>query len=566
MTKRQKTIILVAALVVIAGSLSLGLIKYGAKKYKEQKITNPEAKTQEATKENFYDDSWTTTTLREGETLSLSAVKYTELPKDLLSQGVKWQQPEKIGDLGMLIKNSKSQASVAYLEIAKFKHNETDGKIIIARVVAGMFPAEYLFINFNSKYILIQKHSEPLTEDDWINKNKFLVDKNFEIFTYPKEIMIPGKEELKFVAESSLLYDYGGYGEYVFHNNFPTYGETFKKPFIKYGNFELYMDNDGSLVYVSESVKPIIYEIIFPEQFIFTTGENVKTENYDHTHSECVGIGLNMLTENTMNNLDKIGVSDTGNPIFKFKNEVNNEEIKSILDNYNSYNETMQSGVKKLSIEEFIADKPVIIMQDKFGRLIEYKKEKYNVSLAECGKPVIYLYPEKETKVQVQVKPNGGFTLTDPFYPSTGWLVNAKPNGELSNISDGKNYPYLFWEGKAVDMKVPSEGFVLKKENIGRDMKILLKKLGLNEKETADFLEFWQEKLEIKPYVFVTFVSQDEFDRVAPLNVSPRPDKTIRVFMDYQPLDNPVSVRPLKITTPTREGFTVIEWGGRLHQ
>lgn len=204
-------------------------------------------------------------------------------------------------------------------------------------------------------------------------------------------------------------------------------------------------------------------------------------------------------------------------------------------------------------------------MRDGFGRYIEFQKSEFFVSLAECGKPVIYLYPKTETKVNVQVKPNGGLTKVDPFYPTNGWLVNAKPNGELTN-TDGQNYPYLFWEGKAYDMKVSTDGFVLKKENIKRDMTKLLLRLGLNEKEISDFLEFWQVKMEIKPYVFVTFVSQTEFDRVAPMNVTPRPDKTIRVFMDYQPLDNSFNVRPLKIKTPTRTGFTVVEWGGRLHQ
>ena len=113
---------------------------------------------------------------------------------------------------------------------------------------------------------------------------------------------------------------------------------------------------------------------------------------------------------------------------------------------------------------------------------------------------------------------------------------------------------------------MPDAGFVLKQSEVGTQMTKILGKLGLNAKEIKDFLEFWQPKLEVKPYVFVTFIPQAEFDKLAPLTVTPAPDKVIRVFMDYAPLDTPVSVRPLQIKTPVRTGFTVVEWGGRLHE
>ena len=73
-----------------------------------------------------------------------------------------------------------------------------------------------------------------------------------------------------------------------------------------------------------------------------------------------------------------------------------------------------------------------------------------------------------------------------------------------------------------------------------------------------------QEKLTQKPYIFVTFLPQTEFDKVAPLYVDPAPDTVIRVFMDYQPLDKPITMREPFIMTPERKGFTVVEWGGRL--
>ena len=52
---------------------------------------------------------------------------------------------------------------------------------------------------------------------------------------------------------------------------------------------------------------------------------------------------------------------------------------------------------------------------------------------------------------------------------------------------------------------------------------------------------------------------------MAPLAVQPQPNTIIRVFMDFQGLDNYRQVEPLVITTPVRQGFTVVEWGGAIH-
>ena len=69
-----------------------------------------------------------------------------------------------------------------------------------------------------------------------------------------------------------------------------------------------------------------------------------------------------------------------------------------------------------------------------------------------------------------------------------------------------------------------------------------------------------------KPYYFITFVPQAEFDELAPLAVSPKPDTVIRVFMDYEGLDEHREVEAQKIITPERKGFIVAEWGGVMHK
>ena len=39
-------------------------------------------------------------------------------------------------------------------------------------------------------------------------------------------------------------------------------------------------------------------------------------------------------------------------------------------------------------------------------------------------------------------------------------------------------------------------------------------------------------------------------------------DTVLRVFMAWKPLDAPVEIEAQPLTAPTREGFTLVEWGG----
>ena len=63
-----------------------------------------------------------------------------------------------------------------------------------------------------------------------------------------------------------------------------------------------------------------------------------------------------------------------------------------------------------------------------------------------CGeKPVIYLYPETKTLVDVSVTTAGEIVVSDPLYPSGGWKnVEAYPDGTL--YYQGGKYRELFYE------------------------------------------------------------------------------------------------------------------------
>lgn len=177
-----------------------------------------------------------------------------------------------------------------------------------------------------------------------------------------------------------------------------------------------------------------------------------------------------------------------------------------------------------------------------------------------CDKPVIYLYPEEEQEVCVDIDLNGELTYTYPEYKD-GWVVTAYPDGTIINKEDGRQYSYLFWEGKSDIEYDMSEGFVVRGEDTAEFLQATLEKMGLTPKEYNEFIVYWAPQMENNPYNLIKFAA-DEYTDNAVLNISPQPDSMLRVFMVYKPLEQPVSVREQEITTFIRKGFCVVEWGG----
>ena len=195
---------------------------------------------------------------------------------------------------------------------------------------------------------------------------------------------------------------------------------------------------------------------------------------------------------------------------------------------------------------------------------ITYEKENIEKPTPETAKPVIYLYPEQETKVNVQLSFNGTLTSTYPTLPSEGWTVTAQPDGTLTD-EEGRSYRYLFWEGVAnVDWKQDS-GFLVKAEDAREFLEESLTQLGLNELEQNDFITYWLPKLEKNGESFVTFAAEQYTDN-AVLTVTPQPDSVLRVQMLISKVDdsNRAAFQKLpeqELPRFEREGFVLVEWG-----
>lgn len=213
------------------------------------------------------------------------------------------------------------------------------------------------------------------------------------------------------------------------------------------------------------------------------------------------------------------------------------------------------------SLEEFETLHPLFYFEDAFGRWIEFQHTSV-MAAVECGKPVIYLYPEKKTDIRVEVAPRGGFSFTDPEY-GDGWEVTAYPDGRLVQKSDGVMYPYLFWEGRGSLYSVPEQYFVVSQKDVPEFLDETLQRLGFIAQEIADFQEFWLPRMQDAPYYKIGFHGKEVMDNIAPLTLSEKPDTVIRILMDYSPLQEKIEANEPRLPkTPERKGFVVTEWGG----
>ena len=106
-----------------------------------------------------------------------------------------------------------------------------------------------------------------------------------------------------------------------------------------------------------------------------------------------------------------------------------------------------------------------------------------------------------------------------------------------------------------------AEGFCVAGKDTEAFLLDKLAYLGLNDKEINDFMVFWLPRMQDNPYNVISFQT-DNYLKAAQLEVSPRPDTMIRVFMAWKKADNFVDIKEQKLVKTQREGFALVEWGG----
>ena len=205
----------------------------------------------------------------------------------------------------------------------------------------------------------------------------------------------------------------------------------------------------------------------------------------------------------------------------------------------------------------------LLLLSFLFGGLIAFKMyAKENVTFS-IDKPVVYLYGyDGSVNVSIDMSENSSLTVSYPEYKN-GWCVDARPDGTLTD--NDRTYPYLYYEAVTNHRFDMSEGFCVARENLVDFLEEKLSLLGLTDKEQTDFITYWLPQLSKKDYAVISFVSK-EYDNLVDLNVSPKPDSMIRVYMVGYNSDSFVDVPEQHINPINRnaDDKVVVEWGGTL--
>ena len=178
-------------------------------------------------------------------------------------------------------------------------------------------------------------------------------------------------------------------------------------------------------------------------------------------------------------------------------------------------------------------------------------------------KPILYLYPTKETDVSVKLEHPELLVTTYPKYED-GWYVHIKTNGDMYD-KNGKYYYALYWDELSAHDIDFSEGFYVTRDNALEFLEEKLSVIGLNDRERNEFIMYWLPKLENNGKSLVYFELTSERESYNKLYISEEVDSLLRVNMHIKKVDGYVDIKEEELTSFERKGFVAVEWGGSIH-
>lgn len=363
-----------------------------------------------------------------------------------------------------------------------------------------------------------------------------------------------------------------------FQDQLTQYQDKKIAEYPKYPDF-LYLPNLGTKSSQINSSKPELkfysnYQTAFPGACATTL--NTAIIDIDDADLEQIG---------NLANLPVYKLKDANHPLYNlaYKNKMDYYDLDPT-----SWDQ-MNKNIKKPTLGEYINNTPLLFTKDHWQRWVAIGE--YDIMLpGGCGKPVIYLYPQTPTNVSVKFDAPVQFTVDMPKYVGN-WQVKAYPNGDLVNLKpeltdcrlidstkkgmeyaklacQNNTYPYLYWAGSIQSRNYPviDKGWIVSQSELSSFMLSKLSDMGLNAKETSDFMEYWLPDMLTKntPYYRIAFLQTSDLNLLFPMTVSPRPDTTFRIFLDYLPLTHKPTTLPAPqyLDKLQRVGFTLVEWGG----
>lgn len=522
-------------------------------------------------------------------TLTSDPADYSMLYKNLVEQsGVEWfQRPVIMPDLRLYEYAPQGVVDPTYLPSTYLQLGTYEGQPIVFILVPcdGMCYSHLVFIlQSDGTAKFIEKNSVVDLGTDWSVirfTDLVTVDKDFELsaLTLPDALSISsGSLNL---TQSGWLAGIELYSESELNSNFNPDAKRVTE-FIedtKFGPlFRTYYDDGepmidysygvrlagGLLVRYDEAPLGFMTDDRVP-QITWTDG-GVNTDPYRGDRlTGCGGGGPEILTTPLAEpSIELVGKTKTGELVYNLL-DPNHPLITRVFEMTNGtvyeYNQvTGDSTTRTITPAEFIANRGVLLIESQ-GRQLVFTNTKYGPQ-AECGKPVIYLYPEATTTISVSV--DALVTKSEPVYKN-GWVATAAPSGAL--VVEGETYTSLFWDGygNGVYPEI-TEGFIVPTEKALATMAEHLRVMGFTEFEISEFVTFWSDHMPSEPYTRITWFETREMERLAKLTIDPRPDTLFRAFVDYEGINEPFDL-PLQTLTPNvRKGYVVTEWGGLLRK
>ncbi len=246
---------------------------------------------------------------------------------------------------------------------------------------------------------------------------------------------------------------------------------------------------------------------------------------------------------------------------------MNKKETKFTTDTNGRYTKNVTAGNYKLyfylnsEYKEVISDTLKIKSKEVLEITVRFISNKNNN--IKVKKPVIYVYPEETSEINIELDVNGKLGFTYPTY-NNGWNFTATPDGKIT--MNDKEYNYLFWESEMpeIDMTdVKNSGFIVSSDTLLDFLENSLDQMGFTSVESADFITFWYPQMIKNENNYVHFLFNEACAVYAELKITPVPDHVYRVGMIWgEANETDLQFEPQKIQEVDRSGFTIVEWGG----
>jgi hypothetical protein len=181
-----------------------------------------------------------------------------------------------------------------------------------------------------------------------------------------------------------------------------------------------------------------------------------------------------------------------------------------------------------------------------------------DTSSVHVRKPNIYLYPRTQCVLSVKLTfPLGGSIIQSVPSYLNGWNVEVDPSGKIN-----QQYDFLFYECETPNVYQYDYGWLVSRDTLSSFFSGNLLKTGFNEREIADFLEYWMPRLTDHPFYIIYPQYADDIAKVIQLNISVPPENIQRLFYVIRGSDG----NRARLITPAipkfvRSGFVVTEWG-----